>query len=127
MLLRFNKSQTDFSTDEDWFNYQEQIEDHSESLYSVFSSSLFRYPSDDTELQPWHAVLSLVEGQNVQHTEAAIEEYRKANYDSIVANDARKVMMPQLLHNAPTLHCLRSRPNMQGCCCSVVGQKQQHL
>lgn len=38
-----------------------------------------------------HAVFSLVEGQNVQQTENAIEAYRKANYDSIVANDAKKV------------------------------------
>lgn len=38
-----------------------------------------------------NAVYKLVEGQDVQQTEAAIEEYRKANYADIVANDAKKV------------------------------------
>lgn len=35
-------------------------------------------------------VYKLVEGQDVQQTEAAIEEYRKANYADIVATDAKK-------------------------------------
>ena len=32
-----------------------------------------------------------MEGQNVQQTESAIEAYRKEHYDSIVANNAKKV------------------------------------
>ena len=44
-------------------------------------------------------VYNLVEGQDVQQTEAAIEEYRKANYADIVANDAKKVGSTQTLVN----------------------------
>ena len=38
------------------------------------------------------AVYNLVEGTDVQKTEAAIEAYQKANYGDIVANDAKKVL-----------------------------------
>ena len=41
----------------------------------------------------------------MQQTEAAIEEYRKANYDSIVANDARKVSLHAMQHQAHERVC----------------------
>ncbi|KAL3140152.1 hypothetical protein ABBQ38_004429 [Trebouxia sp. C0009 RCD-2024] len=63
VLEIFNKTQQQFPNDEQWFDYQELVEDH---------------------------IYKLVEGQDVQQTEAAIEEYRKANYADIVANDAKK-------------------------------------
>lgn len=59
----FNKTQTQFDTDQEWFDYQELAEDH---------------------------IYNLVEGTDVQKTEAAIEAYQKANYEDIVANDAKK-------------------------------------
>lgn len=55
-----------------------------------------------------HAVFSLVEGQNVQQTENAIEAYRKANYDSIVANDAKKVSSVNLT-SLQVMLCLADR------------------
>jgi len=39
------------------------------------------------------AVFKLVEGQDVQQTEASIEEYKKANFGNIVANEAKKVLL----------------------------------
>lgn len=59
----FNKTRHNFETDEEWFDYQELTEDH---------------------------IFKLVEGQDVQQTEAAIEEYKKANFGNIVANEAKK-------------------------------------
>ena len=90
-MLRFNKPQAEFTHDEDWFNYQELIEDHSELSLSDYSAASLSALAISVLFDVWNAVFSLVEGQNVQQTEAAIEEYRKANYDSIVANDAKKV------------------------------------
>ncbi|DBB06427.1 hypothetical protein WJX77_005234 [Trebouxia sp. C0004] len=59
----FNKIRQNFATDEEWFDYQEVTEDH---------------------------IFKLVEGQDVQQTEASIEEYKKANFGNIVANEAKK-------------------------------------
>jgi len=39
------------------------------------------------------AVFRLVEGQDVQQTEASIDEYKKANFGNIVANEAKKVLL----------------------------------
>ncbi|DBA99478.1 TPA: hypothetical protein ACH3X3_012068 [Trebouxia sp. C0006] len=63
VLCRFNKTRHNFASDEEWFDYQELTEDH---------------------------IFKLVEGQDVQQTEASIEEYKKANFGNIVANEAKK-------------------------------------
>ncbi|KAL0036231.1 hypothetical protein WJX79_009171 [Trebouxia sp. C0005] len=59
----FNKTRHNFESDEEWFDYQELTEDH---------------------------IFKLVEGQDVQQTEASIEEYKTANFGNIVANEAKK-------------------------------------
>lgn len=63
------------------------------------------------------AVFKLVEGQDVQQTEAAIEEYRKANYAEIVANDAKKVFVTCM--EAKMYQCLRVT---QCACCVLIVQ-----
>ena len=89
LLFSFNRPQDQFSNDEEWFDYQELIEDHSKLLLRQIQGGTLHVYLVLKLAQ--RAVFSLVEGQNVQQTESAIEAYRKANYDSIVANDAKKV------------------------------------
>ena len=89
VLCRFNKTRENFATDEEWFDYQELTEDHSKP---VVGSTRHQFsPCPLVRNAQYLAVFKLVEGQDVQQTEAAIEEYKKANFGNIVANEAKKV------------------------------------
>ncbi len=89
MLCRFNKTRHNFATDEEWFDYQELTEDHSKpALCNSFLLVLL-----SATLNIAFAVFKLVEGQDVQQTEASIDEYKKANFGNIVANEAKKVLL----------------------------------
>ena len=41
--------------------------------------------------EPVHAVYNLVEGEDVEATEARVAAYQRENFESIIQNDARKV------------------------------------
>ena len=91
VLCRFNKTRHSFASDEEWFDYQELTEDHSKLVCGSTGQQYFPCPLV-RNAQYRFAVFKLVEGQDVQQTESSIEEYKRANFGNIVANEAKKVV-----------------------------------
>ncbi|KAA6422086.1 MAG: hypothetical protein FRX49_07837 [Trebouxia sp. A1-2] len=85
----FNKTRHNFESDEEWFDYQELTEDHSKPVFGSIKQQYSPVLLSAT-LNIAFAVFKLVEGQDVQQTEASIEEYKTANFGNIVANEAKK-------------------------------------
>jgi len=117
VLCRFNKTRHNFATDEDWFDYQELTEDHSKPITGSTRQQFLLVPSSATH-NMFFAVFKLVEGQDVQQTEAAIEEYKKANFGNIVANEAKKVLLYSMsCKKWEIMH------ELHGCACQIIASR----
>lgn len=117
MLCRFNKTRHNFESDEEWFDYQELTEDHSKPVFGSIKQQYSPVLLSAT-LNIAFAVFKLVEGQDVQQTEASIEEYKTANFGNIVANEAKKV----LLYSTA---CKKWEPmhELHGCACQIIASR----
>lgn len=88
---RFNKTDDEFASKQEWDDYLEEREDISE-CYQRSEKIVLIFVRRGTHALPLPpSVFNLIEGTDVKEMEARIEEYRRTNAESIIRNEAKKV------------------------------------